>query len=82
MASLTIRNIDDALKTRLRVRAAEHGRSMEEEARHILRRDLLGEGDPVTNLDDLAEELFGQKRGIDLEPHPPVTPPTAPRFER
>ena len=82
MASLTIRSLDDALKTRLRVRAAEHGRSMEEEARHILRRDLLGQGDPVTNLDDLAEELFGAKRGIDLEPHPPVLPASAPSFER
>src|SRR5215207_9896615 len=37
MASLTIRNIDDALKTRLRIRAAERGHSMEAEARRILR---------------------------------------------
>jgi plasmid stability protein len=32
MASITIRNLDDRVKTRLRMRAAEHGRSMEEEA--------------------------------------------------
>ncbi|MDE2751091.1 MAG: hypothetical protein OXI83_00810 [Gemmatimonadota bacterium] len=38
MASITIRNLDDGLKRRLRVRAAENGRSMEEEARDILRR--------------------------------------------
>jgi plasmid stability protein len=38
MASITIRNLDDDIKQRLRVRAAEHGRSMEEEAREILRR--------------------------------------------
>ena len=38
MASLTIRNLDPAVKDRLRVRAAERGRSMEEEARLILRR--------------------------------------------
>lgn len=38
MASITIRNLDHNLKQRLRVRAAEHGRSMEEEARDILRR--------------------------------------------
>ena len=37
MASITIRNLDDDIKQRLRVRAAEHGRSMEEEAREILR---------------------------------------------
>lgn len=37
MASITIRNLDDGVKQRLRVRAAEHGRSMEEEARELLR---------------------------------------------
>ena len=37
MASLTIRNLDDEVKARLRVEAARHGRSMEEEVRHILR---------------------------------------------
>ena len=37
MASITIRNLDEALKQRLRVRAAEHGHSMEQEARDILR---------------------------------------------
>ena len=38
MASLTIRNFDDRLKTLLRLRAARHGCSMEQEARDILRR--------------------------------------------
>lgn len=33
MASITIRNLEDDIKQRLRVRAAEHGQSMEEEAR-------------------------------------------------
>ena len=42
MASITIRNLDDDIKHRLRVRTAEHGRSMEEEARDILRR-VMGE---------------------------------------
>lgn len=36
MGSLTVRNIDDDVKRRLRIRAARHGRSMEEEIRHIL----------------------------------------------
>jgi plasmid stability protein len=40
MHQLTIRGIDDALKRQLRVRAAENGRSMEEEVRQILRRAL------------------------------------------
>ena len=36
MAMLTIRNIDDSLKSQLRIRAAQHGCSMEEEVRRIL----------------------------------------------
>ncbi len=40
MASITIRNLDDDIKRRLRMRAAEHGRSMEAEARDILRMAL------------------------------------------
>ena len=49
MASITIRNLDDGLKKRLRVRAAEHGRSMEEEAREILRH-AIGEAPKRRNL--------------------------------
>jgi phosphopantothenoylcysteine decarboxylase/phosphopantothenate--cysteine ligase len=37
MASLTVRQLDEALKKRLRVRAAKHGRSVEDEVRTILR---------------------------------------------
>lgn len=36
MSTLTIRNLDDDVKARLRVRAAQNGRSMEAEAREIL----------------------------------------------
>jgi plasmid stability protein len=43
MASITIRNLEDALKARLRMSAARHGRSMEEEARTILRAALAHE---------------------------------------
>jgi len=37
MASLTIRNLDESLKTKLRLQAAQHGCSMEQEVREILR---------------------------------------------
>ncbi|KWR87885.1 FitA-like ribbon-helix-helix domain-containing protein [Cupriavidus sp. IDO] len=40
MAALAIRNIDQELKARLRIEAAQHGCSMEEEVREILRRAL------------------------------------------
>jgi antitoxin FitA len=79
MASITIRNLEDGLKTQLRVRAAERGHSMEEEARCILRDALDREG--PRNLADLALELFGPKHGVDLEPHPPVTPREPPKFD-
>ena len=41
MAMLTIRNLDESLKSQLRVRDAHHGCSMEEEVRDILRQELL-----------------------------------------
>ena len=42
MASLTVRQLDDKLKALLRLRAARHGRSMEDEVRTILR-DAAGD---------------------------------------
>jgi plasmid stability protein len=56
MSSITIRKLDPALKERLRVRAAEHGHSMEAEARDILR----------LALDRSPELLPGEKTGADL----------------
>jgi antitoxin FitA len=70
MASITIRNLEDAVKVRLRIRAAHHGCSMEEEARQILREALREQPAPA-NLADLAEALFGSN-GVELEPHPAV----------
>jgi phosphopantothenoylcysteine decarboxylase/phosphopantothenate--cysteine ligase len=43
MASITIRRLDDGLKRHLRLRAARHGRSMEDEARTILRQAAAAE---------------------------------------
>ncbi len=40
MAAITIRNLDESLKQRLRLQAAQHGRSMEEEARQLLSKGL------------------------------------------
>jgi plasmid stability protein len=78
MASLVVRNLDESVKARLRIRAAERGRSMEEEVRHILK-DAV-DRDPPQNLADLALEIFGPKHGIRLEPHPPVIPREPPDF--
>ena len=47
MGSITVRNLEPALKERLRVRAAEHGHSMEAEVRQILRATLSGSQRPT-----------------------------------
>ena len=66
MASIIIRNLEDAVKTRLRVRAAENGRSMEEEARVILRR-AVGRGPlPAEGLGTALRELFKPMGGVEL----------------
>ena len=66
MASITIRNLDDALKRRLRIRAAEHGRSMEEEAREIIRQ-AVGKAEAPKNLGRTIHERFAVLGGVDLE---------------
>ena len=65
MATITIRNIEDAVKERLRVRAATHGHSMEEEARVILKRAVGGVSG--TDLWDMSRQLFGGDNGVVLE---------------
>ncbi len=67
MASITIRNLDDDVKTRLRVRAAENGRSMEEEARVILREAVGREDVPAKGLGTAIHELFKPFGGVELE---------------
>jgi plasmid stability protein len=74
MASLTIRNLDESLKADLRLRAARHGCSMEEEARQILRQ-TLARGTPAGNL---AKRIHDRFAWLDAEclpiparrPHP------------
>ena len=65
-ANLTIRRIDSAVKERLRVRAAQHGRSMEEEARRILSEACSPVEAPMS-LGELALELFGPEGGAELD---------------
>lgn len=81
MASITIRNLEDTLKSTLRVRAAQHGRSMEEEARHILRSALAEHASPPTNLFDAIRRHIAPLGGVDL--HLPERGPVRepPRFE-
>jgi plasmid stability protein len=65
MANITIRNLDDGLKAKLRVRAARLGRSMEEEVRVILRTVLTDEDAPK-NLGLSIHQRFASLGGVDL----------------
>ena len=67
MASITIRNLEDDIKQRLRVRAALHGRSMEEEARDILRR-VLAEAEPPRNLVAAIRSRLSPAARAELQP--------------
>lgn len=79
MASITIRNLDDDVKARLRIAAARHGCSMEEEVRRILRRTLTAE-DSVIQLGTRIHERFTELGGFDLTEPDRTEPRTAPDF--
>jgi antitoxin FitA len=64
MAQLIVRNIEESVKDRLQLRAAEHGHSMEEEVRNILRDAVKDEDKPRKGLGTEIAELF---KGIELE---------------
>ena len=76
MASITIRNLDDDVKTRLRVRAAEHHRSMEEEVRIILREAVTDGNAGLRDLAKFTRECFAPLGGVELE-----LPPRGPMRE-
>jgi plasmid stability protein len=68
MATLTIRNVDAAVKERLRLRAARHGRSTEAEACRILSEAVASDGDqPEPNLAEAIRRRFAPLGGVDLE---------------
>ncbi len=76
MASVLIRHVDEALHTRLKASAAAHHRSLEEEARELLRAAVARqEAPPRENLVALARRLFGSEGGVDLDIPPRGTAP-------
>ncbi len=82
MSSITIRNLDPAIKERLRVRAAQHGRSMEAEARRILQSALSAASAPqARNLYDRIRARFAALGGVDLELPPRDEARGPPRFD-
>jgi antitoxin FitA len=76
MASITIRNLDESVKRKLRLRAAHRNRSMEDEARDILRTALAQEPLPTGNLADAIRRRIEPLGGVELS-----VPPRGPIHE-
>lgn len=66
MAALSIRNLDESVKRRLRSRAARHGRSMEAEIRAILT-EAVSQSADTAGLFTALLDRFGALGGVDLE---------------
>jgi len=81
MATLTIRDLEPAVKERLRIRAAQSGRSMEEEVRIILRAAVEVASNQPSDLAERIHARFAALGGFDLElpPREPMRPP--PKFK-
>ena len=83
MATLTIRNLDERIKAQLRIQAARHGRSMEEEARTILRSDIEAR-QPIAGRKGLGSRIhehFAQLGGVELELPDRASLPTPAQFD-
>jgi len=76
VAALSVRDLDDGVKERLRVRAAQNGRSMEAEIRDILT-DAVKEPERERNWLTELHETFAALGGVDLDipPRGPGRPP-------
>lgn len=83
MASLTIRNLEEPIKALLRIRAAHHGHSMEEEVRQILRNALLEDAPSLENLAEAIQKGFAELGGVDdLTPSAREPMREPPQFKR
>lgn len=77
MATITVRGLDDETRARLRVRAAQHGRSTEAEVRAILQ-ELTSVPAPVNRLGSRIHARFAALGGVDLDLPPRNEMPSAP----
>jgi antitoxin FitA len=63
MSSITIRNLDETLKASLRMRAARHGLSMEQEVRNILQSTLAADSGQIDGL-SFAQRINQRFKGL------------------
>ena len=80
MASLTIRGLDEALKTNLRLEAARQGYSMEEAARQILRRALMSPDTDAGGVGSRVHQFFVEVDAFDLDLPERSAPRAVPDF--
>ena len=85
MGSVTVRNVEDDVKKRLRMKAARHGVSMEEHLRRLIHKDAYEDdasgANRPGNFYDAIRALVDEHGGFDLElpPRGPMREP--PRFD-
>jgi plasmid stability protein len=79
MAILTVRNVEDSIKAKLRLVAAEHGHSMEEEVRQILKHALINECQDK-GLASRINQHFIEVGGVSLPLRSSSLPRSAPDF--
>ncbi len=77
MAAISVRDLDEDVAIRLKVRAARHGRSMEAEVRAILTDAVTAAEDEQFNLAEAVRERFAAIGGIDLDVPPRQETPRA-----
>jgi len=77
MASITIRQLEENTKHKLRMRAARHGRSMEQEAREILKSALSQPEEQPKDLVEAIRRRFAKYGGVELNipPRGPIRDP-------
>lgn len=73
MAAVSIRGLEDQVRDRLRIRAAQHGWSMEAEMRAILS-DAVREQEPPADLFTTLLDRFAELGGVELDLPPRNTP--------
>ncbi|MHC5615308.1 MAG: FitA-like ribbon-helix-helix domain-containing protein [Nostoc sp.] len=81
MNNITISNLDDDIKSRLKKRAEKHGRSLEEEAREILRMALIENHEQPLNLANMIEQRFANLGEFELPEIPREPIRTVSTFE-
>jgi plasmid stability protein len=73
MGTLTVRNLDEAVKIKLRIQAAQHGWAMEEEVRRVLTQATLGLAQDVA-LGSRIHARFKSLGGLDVPARSPARP--------